>query len=206
MKRPDREAGRAECRQVTHPTDRARADCARSANLEDALGERALRSGRVVRDPKVRGQVRLGLARPSPERRLAIAQPFLATLGDEIPNVLDRLRTLFCRKPSGEREGEVQADDYIGLLFRILDQMRDHFATVASRLQPPEVSVADFGEPDPGSRPGLRSRPIDCDGAVHRLAAVPAAMIGRRTPQRTGTGNIARVRSPLPRSHRVPSR
>ena len=64
-KGPDREALSSECRQVRHSSDRARPNCTRTADLEDALGIRTFSFRRsLFRDPEILGQVRFALSRP----------------------------------------------------------------------------------------------------------------------------------------------
>ncbi len=182
---------------MRHSSDRARPNGTCAPDLEDALGTHTLLLRcALLRETKMPGQVRLGLPRPPPKRVRAIAQPLLTSLFDEIPKLFDRRRALSPRKPTGEGELEIEADNDIGIRTRISDNMRDYFATITPRLQTRKAPVPDLREPDPGPSSRLRSGPIDGDSAFHRLPAASLVSPSRSTWQDTSLDRFSHGAAP----------
>ena len=122
VERPDREALRSEVRQVGHSTDRARADRARTADLENALGSHAPVFFRraLLREPIELALFRLGASSLAPKRATAIVQPFLAMLGDHtVPKLLNRLRaSRSSPNQHGKENAKSKTDHDLGIVWK----------------------------------------------------------------------------------------
>ncbi len=117
VERPDREAGGAESREHRPAADRSCTHAAVAAHLERRLrAHSAERGDRGLADAEVRGKVGSPAARPSPERRAALAEPRLAVEGRRVPQLVDGRVAPLTEEPGGKGEGEVEAHHDLGIV------------------------------------------------------------------------------------------